>query len=329
MIRRLLKIFSFILVFVCIIISVFFAYPALTNLNQKKIESKTQIIRIWNIDTFEGGKGSRASFLNWVAKQFEKQNKNYLIMVLSHTVTSAKTSILKGEYPDLLSYGTGGAVGCSEFLPIKNFSFKYSTQNGECYGVPWCKGGYFLFTNKEDFTNVNENNCIISEGNYSLAKVACVMESLNIYKCVQSVSAYNDFINGKYDYFIGTQRDIVRLNIRGVNYKVKPIYAFSDLYQYVSILNVENGKYSSCLKFIEFLTSKNIQEKLKNIGMMSEFFDIYDTNDVALYEYQKNKAKQGISSFCTEEVYEQISDLAEKILKGDNESVKNLKNFLI
>ena len=62
---------------------------------------------------------------------------------------------------------------------------------------------------------------------------------------------------------------------------------------------------------------------------MSEFFDIYDTNDVALYEYQKNKAKQGISSFCTEEVYEQISDLAEKILKGDNESVKNLKNFLI
>ena len=47
-------------------------YP---GFGREKEEEKggTEILRVWQIDSFEGGRGSRASFLNGVARLYEKE----------------------------------------------------------------------------------------------------------------------------------------------------------------------------------------------------------------------------------------------------------------
>ena len=38
------------------------------------------VLSLWQIDTFEGGKGSRKQFLLSVAREFEKENQGVLIL---------------------------------------------------------------------------------------------------------------------------------------------------------------------------------------------------------------------------------------------------------
>ena len=66
-----------------------------------------RVVLIWNVDTFEGGKGSRASFLNRVARLAEQTSDGVYYRVISYTAEGAQSAMAEGNYPDLLSFGIG------------------------------------------------------------------------------------------------------------------------------------------------------------------------------------------------------------------------------
>lgn len=329
MTTRIFKILTTFLTIAIVIVSIFFAYPKLTTKSEVVPIGVKYILRIWNVDTFEGGKGSRTEFLNSVAKRYENTNKECLVTVISHTLTSAKTAAENGEFPDMFSFGSGGALFSESFIPLEKYDFKTSLKSGKTFAVPWCRGEYFIFTIDGDFSDVNSKNTIISKGAFSLSQVAAAVERLNVQTSSDSVSAYVDLIKEKFKYLIGTQRDVARLNVRGIAYRVKPLENFCDLYQYISIITSNTLKYSACLDFLSLLLSENIQKNLTKIGMMSEYYNIYDSSNGALQKAEKIKAKYSVSAFIDENGYKQMNALAENVLKGDCDNLKKLKNFLI
>lgn len=93
----------FVLAGVLCALSVFIAVPALTAKSSSP-QSRSGIVRLWNIDTFEGGKGSRSAFLNRISAAYEKAHDGVYIMVSSYTAEGAAAAIREGNLPDMLSF---------------------------------------------------------------------------------------------------------------------------------------------------------------------------------------------------------------------------------
>jgi hypothetical protein len=85
------------------------------------------------------------------------------------------------------------------------------------------------------------------------------------------MDAYVKFVTGKVKWFLGTQRDVNRLETRGMSVKVTPLERFNDLYQYVSITSSDQIKRYYAEQFINYLVSEQVQKKLNEIGMLSCF----------------------------------------------------------
>ena len=118
---KIFRLFCGVSLIFCLIFTCFFGVQGISKQVElsKPVEYKG-VIKIWQIDAFEGGKGSRKQFLLSVARGFEKENLGVLIMVISHTVESAEQSLLAGEVPDIISFGLGVEVGQSVELKTKN-----------------------------------------------------------------------------------------------------------------------------------------------------------------------------------------------------------------
>lgn len=128
-----------ILLFACLA-----AYPVLTVRSEKDAKGYSGILRIWQIDNFEGGTGSRSAFINRAARSFEAVNEGTLILVTAHTEQSAASSIAEGNIPDMISFGTGADFVGDIAQPLRGYSFPYAQIGKETYAYPWCRGGYFL-----------------------------------------------------------------------------------------------------------------------------------------------------------------------------------------
>ena len=59
-------------------------------------------MRIWNVDTFEGGKGSRTAFLRRAAALAEQKQHGVLYNVTSYTEEGVREAFARGETPDIL-----------------------------------------------------------------------------------------------------------------------------------------------------------------------------------------------------------------------------------
>ena len=116
------------------------------------------ILRLWNIDSFEGGSLPKSSFLEKVAMLFEKKNKGVLIMVQNLSEDEVVSSVKSGIYPDMVCFGTGmnkffngkfhrldDSLGLS-LLP--NF-YSAGLQNGAFVAVPIMAGAYSLISSNE------------------------------------------------------------------------------------------------------------------------------------------------------------------------------------
>ena len=77
-----------------------------------------RVVRVWNVDTFEGGRGSRTSFLKRVAATVEKTDSGLYYLISSYTPEGARQSYADGIRPDLLSYGIGLSVYTESCLPL-------------------------------------------------------------------------------------------------------------------------------------------------------------------------------------------------------------------
>ena len=284
-------------------LSAFYAFPALTlhgETNEgENPAARPVVLSLWHVDTFEGGKGSRASFLKNAALSYCK-NKNAVIMVCSYTAAGARAAFEQGETPDMLSFGIGlnadpatfSALNVSEILSdeaekqtLKALNVAgASAKNGEALALPWCCGCYALYGKAEDFSRVGADTALISSGGSNLVSVAAALRlgGVNGDAVKKSVAAYADFLNGKSEYLLGTQRDAYRFCARGVKVYAAAVTEYNDLYQYIGVTRkkqantaAEKRAEEECVAFLKYLLSYRVQSALYKTGMFSPYFKIY------------------------------------------------------
>ena len=261
----------------------------------EKAEART-VVRVWNIDTFEGGKGSRTAFLKSVAREL-KGEAYYL--VTSYTLEGALSAFAEGDAPDVLSFGVGLSEFAERLLPLKR-EFAGGELGGKTLAYPWCMGGYYLFS-LTDFEG--EGRTALSVGGENLPAVAARLEGISGEE-TESVAAYTGFLSGKYRYLLGTQRDVCRFQARGAIVQARPLTKYCDLYQYIGILSAE--KREASLAFVEALLSPEVQGRLSQIGMFP----------------LENNAERTVSVFSSREALGRLAaaaregDVPEKYLKS-------------
>ncbi len=286
------------------------------------------IISLWQIDGFEGGSGSRKQFLLKVARDFEKKNDGVLVMVISHTFTSAKENINKGVYPDIISFSNG-----VELKEMESISVKRSVAGGKLgdkiYATAWCRGGYVLIKN-QNAKNKDSNTIIVSQKEYTQPLVALMLEGIEFdnVKSFSPLDAYVNFTLGKEEYFLGTQRDIVRLTNRDFEFECTPLTEYNDLYQYIALTSKDKVKKGIAKKFIDYLLSDKVQRNLNQISMFSPYLEVNFENE-NLLKMQKTTCKKTISAFTHSEILLQTKTDALEGLKGNKNAINKIKKLLI
>jgi hypothetical protein len=327
------RLFAFILSTFCVGFTLFYGGD---RINQEKeyISHKDYkgVLSLWHIETFEGGQGSRKQFLLDVATAFEKQNDGVLVMVVSHTENSAKKSLSSGETPDMISYGLGTIY--TDFKPLNlNKTFIGGKVNEKVYAIPWCKGGYVLFENpKYNDRKSSQQSLMVSQSTNNLPYLnICLEENLpNVEKIYSSppLDAYVDFVSGKHKYLLGTQRDVVRFNNRGFSVKTILLTEYNDLYQYISLVSNDQVKAVYSEKFINYLLSQEIQQKLNKINMFSLFYE-NEYQIQTLNEMQNLTPKYTLSAFSSPQLIQDLRDTSSQFVNGDKSVLSKIKNVLI
>lgn len=284
----------------CVVLSVF---PFVPKREEEK-SSERKIITIWNVDTFEGGRGSRTSFLESVGRTLEKKG-NVFFLVTSHTKESAERQLKEGIYPDMLSSGMG-----IEGLP-----------DASCEAVPWCYGYYLFFSKENSFASVSAENTVVSVQQNVSSEVAARLWGLDgELKTESSLAAYVSFLNGKERYLLGTQRDYFRLKSREETFFFKPVEVYSDLFQYISVLTDDESILPTCRAYLEKLLSEETQKKLSTIGM---FGGATEYEESALSSLTGMKVRYTLPYYVSPENVRELKELAEK-----NDDENFLKNYL-
>lgn len=284
---------------ICAVVCITFLCMAFINREEVSAEEEAMLY-VWQIDSFEGGKGSRADYLQKAGNNYSK-NCGCYVSVVSLSAEAARLNLDSGNVPDIISYGAG-------MYGLENYIGGYKT---------WCYGGYCLLTldTNTDFSDVCAENTVINEGKDNLvgaAALACGTQGADYEK---PTGAYVKLINGNYKYLLGTQRDIYRLKTRGVNFAVKPITGFNDLYQNISVTTFcKHTKYA--VSFIEYLLS--VADGITKLGLIT---------DNAVYE-DEMRLMQGISYECklTAPVSFETRKQIENIISGGD--INMLKNLL-
>lgn len=223
--------------------------------------AEKRVVRVWHVDTFEGGKGSRAAFLMGAARRAEQREKGTYYLITSYTPEGAEAAMREGKFPDAISFGIGLSSFAERCLPLP-YAFSGGEVGEECLAYPWCRGGYALFSLEEGFEEAG--SVALSEGGRNLPEAAAALAGLDGEK-LPSQTAYTSFLSGKFRYLLGTQRDLCRFAARGKEVFYRPLDGYCDLYQYFSVLNAE--KRESALALLKELLSEETQGALTGIGM--------------------------------------------------------------
>lgn len=301
-------------------------YPAANALAEREPEGYGGILRLWHIDSFEGGKGSRAAFLRNAAKEFSERT-GIFVLVTVHTPESAEAALKDGEPPEMLSCG-GEPFAAELAVPLEGYDFVPAKAGGKTYGYPWCRGGYFLFGAEGcDASDACPENIVIGCGPGGAAAAYLSGLPQGDYSVCGSSEAYVAFSGGKYSFLIGTQRDYWRLTSRGISFSAEPLTAFGDLWQYLFICANVTEKYSACREFLAYLLSDEIQGALSRIGMMSMRGSVYEDGPLAAAE--ENMPARSASAFLSEEAAAEFAENAFLAVKGDKSGAKKLENFLV
>lgn len=263
-----------------------------------------QVIVLWQIDSFEGGKGSRAQFLQDRADELLKGESVY-VTVTSLSAEAARKNFSLGTFPDMISYGAG-FYGLEEL--VNSFDFAYKV---------WCRGGYCLLSldGQADFSDATAQNTVINGGKDNLVSVCALFEGLNGAAVEKPTGAYVALLGGKYKYLLGTQRDIFRLKTRGADFKIKPLTSFNDLYQNISILT-RGKKYSACKRFVDYLTGESTD--VKKLGLFRDGGGVYDDE---LREMENLTFCSTLKSFVSQRY---LGEVCAAVNSGDLNLLKSL-----
>ena len=326
---KILRVFTSLILVFCFVFTLFIGRQKIAEQKEFKLPNEYKgIITLWHVDGFEGGKGSRKQFLLKIARDFEKKNAGVLVMVINHTFTSVKENIDKGVYPDLISFSNGVEIKQLESINTKR-SVASAKIGDKIYATAWCRGGYALIKNP-NAKEQEKSALIVSQAEFTEPITAMLLEGLefdeiNVYK---PMDAYVKFTENKNAYFLGTQRDIVRLANRGMQVEISPLNAFNDLYQYVALTSRDANKKAYAKRFIDYLVSDSVQKQLDKISMFSPYIKVnYD--DENLSKMQQNNKFLSISAYLHKEQLKQLQEISILAVKGNQNSINKIKNMLI
>ncbi len=312
--KKVLSIFCLISLILSFILLPFFTEERKVNLSKNDYKA---ILKIWHIDSFEGGEGSRASFLKSVGNKFTKKNKGVLILVTALTSESAVNRIENGEVPDLISFGASSVNVFNNLLTQPSLNVKDGGEYlGKRYLTAWCMGGYFKITKG----NKESTKLIVSQGDFNLSTVAVCLEKLTAKSVVikEPLEAYSLFLNSQDACLLGTQRDVVRLTNKGVNFNAEPVTSFNDLYQYVGVTATDKIKQSCAFSFVDFLLSSTVQKNLTQIKMASLFAGGLYAGSEPYTALENSNYAYTISPFLTQGEVKNIKEMAKEQILSQN-----------
>ena len=302
------------------------------NLN-KTPQNYKGVITMWQIDSFEGGTGSRKQFLLKCARVFEKKFNGVLVMVTDYTVEGAKQAVSEGKIPDLISYGCG--VEQSGFIEINTKRVaKGGVVGDKCFATAWCRGNYVLIYNPAIVQNVENQtyfeSLLVSQAEYTQPLTAFALEGFSAkqIEIKQPMDAYVKFVAGKTPYFLATQRDVVRLKNRGFEFGLIALSEFCDLYQYVSVCSRDAVKGFYAQEFLNYLLGDTVQTSLSKIGMYSNFTKAYyDESEYLLL--QNASIKSTVSAFIPAQKLKEMQEISALAVKGDHDALNKIKKLLV
>lgn len=307
------------------------------------------ILELWNIDTFEGGSVSRTAFLEKRAIEFEKKHTGTFIMVYSMTSEQAKIKIESGNLPDMVSFGIG--VGDMLLPNLINLDSNFNVRedllnggkfNGQQMATPYLLGGYTIVNeNNSQFENVINGTvgCGESGDNNALLALALNNFQVNNYfetnSQLDTFSAYDKYLEKKFDNLLGTQRDMYRVinRIKKGNMTARSFYNlsnFSDLIQYVGVCKTDQVKQEISKQFVEYLLSDTSQQKIENINMFSVTGQkLYSNGEFAEMEKTLSSPLKTLNVFLSNEKLKEIKTLSRDATMGNKSALNEIKKYLV
>lgn len=272
------------------------------------------VLELWNVESFEGGVGSRESWLKNRAARFEKVNAGLFVHVTTLSAQQLVEKLQQNEKFDMICFsrGTGALVkdrliaadvDCGE---VKN-NFALSGQvNGVQYAIPVYTGAYCLFAREEMLSQQDLPDNVLSrtytrkvgKSTVTLAPLVCgftpynsplsalamsgVKGNVNVSDDTTQYQAYEQFLGNRTAVtLLGTQRDMYRLAQREADGRLEslsfaPLGGYTDLVQY---LGIASDKKEICEKFAQHLLSSETQATLVDMCMFSVLEQTFYTSD--------------------------------------------------
>ena len=276
------------------------------------------VLELWNVETFEGGIGSREAWLINKAAKFEQANAGLFVHVTTLTVEQLQAKLLNDEQFDLICFSRGaGSVIQERLAPIsKNMgfvkeNFLLSAQmDGKQYAMPLYSGAYCLFARVEQLsaeqllTNALTQTYTrkVGKTTVELQPLVCGFTPYNsplsalamsggkgkvsgIAESTTQYQAYEKFVGNRTAVtLLGTQRDIYRLSQKESNGKIEQLGfaalgGYTDLVQYIGVSTTAADKATACEEYISYLLSESTQSTLCNLSMFSVLETTFYTSD--------------------------------------------------
>lgn len=303
--------FPFFAVIVVVLACVAILVWVLPHLPQKPLTESPAtyqgVLELWNIETFEGGVGSREAWLTNKSAKFENANTGLFVHVTTLSVEQLMSKLAEGQSFDLICFSRGvGNLVKEKLAPItQNMGFVKQNYlisgqiDGKQYAVPLYSGAYCLFARAEQLSadqllsnaltqtytrKIGKNTvelqpmiCGFTPYNSPLSALAMSggRGKANVSEDITQYQAYEQFVaNRTAVTLLGTQRDMYRLAQRETNGKIEqlvfaPLGAYTDLVQYVGVSVDAGDKADSCVKYLQYLLSEETQATLSNLALFS------------------------------------------------------------
>lgn len=276
------------------------------------------VIELWNVETFEGGSGSRQSWLTSKSAKFEAVNTGLFVHVTTLTEQELQQKLADGQTFDIVCFNRGAGDAVKEMLAPLNVDTKSVRENmllagqfdGKQYAIPLYAGAYCLFART---TQLAEAELLdkaltqtytrkIGKNTVELQPLVCGFTSANspltalamsggrgdatkIAEDVTQYQAYEQFVsNQKAVCLLGTQRDLYRLSQKEQNGKIEnlgfcALAGYNDLVQFVGVSRDCGDKFTSCEAYLQYLLSAEVQQTLVNLSMFSVLDNAYYTDE--------------------------------------------------
>ena len=308
-----------VIVAVVCVVALVWALPALpVKPKQQSPEHYKGVLELWNVEAFEGGIGSRESWLINKAAKFEQANKGLFVHVTTLTVEQLEAKLNNNEPFDLITFSRGAGamvqdrlVAISESMGFVKDNFLISGQvDGKQYAMPLYTGAYCLFARVEQLgaeqllANALTQTYTrkVGKNTYQLQPLVCGFTPYNsplsalamsggrgkvsgINEATTQYQAYEQFVaNRTAVTLLGTQRDIYRLTQKESDGKIEalsfaPLGGYTDLVQYIGVSLTAGDKLASCKQYINYLLSETTQQTLVNLSLFSVLDATFYTSD--------------------------------------------------